>query len=98
MPIRQHLGDNRAFDPDDLKAMGEAFSAALNKLGLHAPFTIEILVMRVIRRAFVRRQCDPNDRFAMASNKRLPFGASATTGPDSPGIDDKKLAAARDPG
>jgi hypothetical protein len=26
------------------------------------------------------------------------FGASATTGPDSPGIDEKKLAAARDLG
>jgi NAD(P)H dehydrogenase (quinone) len=26
------------------------------------------------------------------------FGASATTGPDSPGIDDKEMAAARDLG
>jgi hypothetical protein len=53
VPIRQHLGDNRAFGPEDLNAMGEAFSAALTKLGLHDlkdPMT-EIVARRIIRAA-----------------------------------------------
>ena len=53
MPINRYLGDNRAFDPDDLKAMGEAFSAALTKLGLHDlkdPMT-EMVARRIIRAA-----------------------------------------------
>jgi len=35
VPIRHHLGDERAFGPDELDAMGKAFAAALAKLGLH---------------------------------------------------------------
>jgi hypothetical protein len=35
MPIGGFIKDNRAFGPEDLKAMGHAFSAALAKLGLH---------------------------------------------------------------
>jgi hypothetical protein len=34
MPIREFLHDPEAFDPGDLKAMGEAFNAALNRLGV----------------------------------------------------------------
>jgi hypothetical protein len=53
VPISRYLGDNRAFDPDDLKAMGEAFSAALTKLGLHDlkdPMT-DVVARRIIRAA-----------------------------------------------
>jgi len=47
------LGDNRAFGPEDLDAMGKAFSAALNKLGLTAnkdPMT-DMVARRIIRAA-----------------------------------------------
>jgi len=53
VPIRQFLGDNRAFGPEDLDAMGKAFSAALNKLGLTAnkdPMT-DMVARRIIRAA-----------------------------------------------
>ena len=53
MPIRQFLGDNRAFGPEDLDAMGKAFSAALNELGLTAnkdPMT-DMVARRIIRAA-----------------------------------------------
>jgi hypothetical protein len=53
VPIREFLDDRRAFDPDDLKAMGEAFSAALNQLGLRDlkdPMT-EMVARRIIRAA-----------------------------------------------
>jgi hypothetical protein len=51
MPIRQFLGRDTAFQPEDLKAMGDAFSAALNKLGLSDlkdPMT-EMVARRIIR-------------------------------------------------
>lgn len=50
MPIREFIRDNGTFGPDDLKAMGEAFSAALTKLGLHDlkdPMT-EMVARRII--------------------------------------------------
>ena len=50
MPIRQFLGDNRAFGPHDLDVMGEAFTGALAKLGLHDlkdPMT-ELVARRII--------------------------------------------------
>ena len=53
MPIREFVGDNRAFGPEDLDAMGKAFAAALAKLGLHDlkdPMT-EIVARRIIRAA-----------------------------------------------
>lgn len=53
MTIHQFLGDKGAFGPEDLKAMGEAFSAALNKLGLSArndPM-VEMVARRIIRAA-----------------------------------------------
>jgi hypothetical protein len=53
VPIREFLGDNQAFGPDDLKAMGNAFSAALTKLGLRDlkdPMT-EMVARRIIRAA-----------------------------------------------
>ena len=53
MPIRQYLDDNRAFGPEDLKAMGEAFSTALTRLALRDlkdPVT-EIVARRIIRAA-----------------------------------------------
>ena len=53
MPIRQFLGRDAAFQPEDLKAIGDAFSAALSKLdlrGLKDPMT-EIVALRIIRAA-----------------------------------------------
>ena len=50
MPIRQFLREDRAFGLEDLDAMGEAFTAALAKLGLHDlkdPLT-EIIARRII--------------------------------------------------
>jgi hypothetical protein len=50
MPIHEFIRDSRAFGPDDLKAMGEAFSAVLAKLGLHDlkdPMT-EMVARRII--------------------------------------------------
>ena len=35
MPIRAYLSNNRSFSPEDVDAMGEAFEAALVRLGLH---------------------------------------------------------------
>jgi hypothetical protein len=53
MPIRRFLGDNRTFSPDDLTVMGQAFSAALAKLGLtdlKDPMA-ETVARRIIRAA-----------------------------------------------
>ena len=53
VPIRHHLGDERAFGPDELDAMGKAFAAALAKLGLHDlkdPLT-ETVARRIIHAA-----------------------------------------------
>ena len=53
VPIREFLDDNRAFGPEDLDAMGKAFSAALNKLGLTAnkdPM-VEMIARRIVRAA-----------------------------------------------
>lgn len=53
MPIRRFLGDNRLFEPDDLKVMGDAFTAALAKLGLNDrndPM-VETVARRIIRAA-----------------------------------------------
>ena len=60
MPIRAFLDDKGAFGPEDLNAMGEAFSAALSKLGLHDlkdPMT-EIVARRIIR-AVLNGERDP---------------------------------------
>jgi hypothetical protein len=60
VPIRQFLGDNRAFDSEVLNAMGAAFSAALNKVGLSDlkdPMT-EMVARRIIRAA-LRGEQDP---------------------------------------
>jgi hypothetical protein len=53
MPIRELLGRDGAFGPDDLKVMGTAFSAALNKLGLidrNDPM-VEMVARRIVRAA-----------------------------------------------
>lgn|GEM_PF-2081504 len=53
MPIGRFLGDEACFDPDDLKVMGEAFSAALAKLGLtdRNDALVEVVARRIIRAA-----------------------------------------------
>ena len=53
MPIREYLGTNSSFGPADLKGIGEAFSAALNKLGLQdrSDHMVEIVARRIIRAA-----------------------------------------------
>jgi hypothetical protein len=53
MPIRQFLIDNRSFSPEDVDAMGKAFTAALARLGLKDlkdPMT-EMVARRIIRAA-----------------------------------------------
>ena len=53
MPIRSFLGDNRAFGPQHIDAMGKAYTAALAKLGLNDlkdPVT-EIVARRIITAA-----------------------------------------------
>lgn len=53
MPIRLYLGTDSSFGAEDLTAMGEAFSTALNKLGLNDrndPM-VEIVARRIIRAA-----------------------------------------------
>lgn len=53
MPIREFIKDNGTFGPDDLKVIGDAFSATLVKLDLHDlkdPMT-EMVARRIIRAA-----------------------------------------------
>ena len=53
MPIRQYLGTDGSFGPEELKGVEEAFSAALNKLGLkdRSDPMVEIVARRIIRAA-----------------------------------------------
>jgi hypothetical protein len=51
MPIRQFLGDERSFHPEDLDVMGKAFTAAMVTLGLHGTTDsmAETVARRIIR-------------------------------------------------
>jgi hypothetical protein len=51
MPIGRFMPDDAGFDPDDLRVMGEAFSAALAKLGLYDrnDALVEEVARRIIR-------------------------------------------------
>jgi hypothetical protein len=51
VPIREYLGTDNPFAVDDLRGIGEAFTAALNKLGLHdrSDPMVEIVARRIIR-------------------------------------------------
>lgn len=53
MPIRQFLGKEAVFEPDDLKAMSEALACACAKLKLSAArdALVEIVARRIIRAA-----------------------------------------------
>jgi hypothetical protein len=53
MPIRMFLGSEPSFASDDLKVIGEAFSRALNKVGLNAGDNpmVEMIARRIIRAA-----------------------------------------------
>ena len=53
MPIRAYLGSDSPFGAEDLKQIGQAFAAALNKLGLHdrSDGMVEIVARRIIRAA-----------------------------------------------
>jgi hypothetical protein len=53
MPIRRFLAKSTSFDPDDLKVMSDAFSAALAKLGLYDrnDALVEEVARRIIRAA-----------------------------------------------
>jgi hypothetical protein len=53
MPIRQFFTKDVAFEPDDLKAMSEAFSRALAELHLHdrKDPIVELVAGRIIRAA-----------------------------------------------
>jgi hypothetical protein len=50
MPIRQYLSHNRSFEPDDIKAMNDALTAALAKLGLkdRSDAMVEMVARRII--------------------------------------------------
>ena len=53
MPIREFLHANGAFEPNDLKVMGDALTAALMKLGLHdrKDPLVETVARRIIQAA-----------------------------------------------
>jgi hypothetical protein len=53
MPIHSFLGNKDSFAPDDLQVIGEAFSAALTKLGLYDrnDALVEQVARRIIRAA-----------------------------------------------
>ena len=53
MPIRELLRDSGAFQPDDLKVMGDALTAALAKLGLNdrKDPKVEMVARRIVRAA-----------------------------------------------
>jgi hypothetical protein len=53
MPIRQFFGSDVSFGPDDLKAISEAFSSAVTKLGLcdRSGPTAERVARTIIRAA-----------------------------------------------
>jgi hypothetical protein len=53
VPIRQYLGTDSSFGPDDLKGISEAFSAALNTLNLkdRSDPMVEMVARRIIRAA-----------------------------------------------
>ena len=52
MPIREFLHDSNAFKPQDVRAMGEAFDAALIRLGLRGEERMaETVARRIIRAA-----------------------------------------------
>lgn len=53
MPIRQFLGKDVAFEPNDLKVMGEAFRHALAELGLRDrnDAMVEMVARRIVRAA-----------------------------------------------
>lgn len=53
MPIRQYLGTDSSFGPEDLKGISEAFSAALNTLNLkdRSDPMVEMVARRIIRAA-----------------------------------------------
>ena len=53
MPIRQYLGTDSSFGADDLKGIGEAFSAALHKLDLkdRSDPMVEMVARRIIHAA-----------------------------------------------
>jgi hypothetical protein len=53
MPLRQYLGTDSSFAPEDLTRIGEAFSVALNTLGLNdrSDPLVETVARRIIRAA-----------------------------------------------
>ena len=60
MPIRRYLGADSPFAAEDLKLIGQAFSAALDKLGLNdrSDPMVEMVARRIIRAA-MRGERDP---------------------------------------
>ena len=61
MPIRRYLEANSSFGPEDLNRIGEAFSAALAKLGLNdrSDPMVEMVARRIIR-ASMAGERDPS--------------------------------------
>lgn len=61
VPIREYLAANSSFGPEDLNRIGEAFSAALSKLGLkdRSDPMVEVVARRIIRAAMAGER-DPS--------------------------------------
>jgi hypothetical protein len=55
VPIREFLETDSPFGPEDLRGIGEAFSAALTELGLQdrSDPMVEMVARRIIRAAMV---------------------------------------------
>ena len=58
MPIREFLHDIEAFRPEDVRIMGDAFDAALIRLGLHGQERMAETVARRIIRAALAGELD----------------------------------------
>jgi hypothetical protein len=57
VPIREFLHDSNAFKPEDVSAMGEAFDAALIRLGLRGEERMaETVARRIIRAALAGKR------------------------------------------
>jgi hypothetical protein len=85
VPIRAYLSNNRSFSPEDLDAMGEAFEAALVRLGLHD--RNDAMVDMIARRIIV----------AAIEGERDPIKLTEIGAGGACGCRDRAMTAAREP-
>jgi len=69
VPIRRYLEADSSFGPEDLNRIGEAFSAALDKLGLNdrSDPMVEMVARRIIRAAMAGER-DPGKLSEIGAN------------------------------